>query len=355
MATRRWPWFLLPTTLLGGPALAAEVCDLPPRYGLTQAAIAIVRVACNEHRLWMRPFIDSDGRVASLTITEAERGNLADHGLIAWQRVASYWRDGGTLAGIGGRDGAHSCMALDGSRYTETDCRAFLVDTPWSAAFVSWVMTQAGLAGFSRSARHIDYIRTAYHDGGSGPYRFTDPALEKPAPGDLLCLVRGRSDAVGFAGLKEALGSGGAIAWKSHCDIVIATNVGGDRTAYLIGGNVLNTVMMREMKLDRAGRLILPAPPAAADAGEDDVIQQPDCSPANASRCDFNRRDWAALLKLNPGATLAPTLPPAMPAMPEAPAAPTTPTPMPPGFPRVVPPRPTQPPKTDDTDTPAPL
>lgn len=47
------------------------------------------------------PFIDSKGKLASLGVTEAESASLADDGMIAWQRVAGYWRDSGTLASMG--------------------------------------------------------------------------------------------------------------------------------------------------------------------------------------------------------------------------------------------------------------
>ncbi len=338
MAAKAWPWMCLLLAGVGSHAAAAEVCDLPARYGQSAAATAIVRSACNEHRLWMRPFIDAKGRVASLSITEAERSYLADHGVVAWQRVVGYWRDSGTLGPMGTIDGARSCMALDGTRYTESDCRAFLVDNPWSAAFISWVMTQAGLSGFNRSPRHIDYIRAAYHDGGSGPYQFTDPATEKPEPGDLLCMLRGRDAALGYAGLRAALGGAGAMAWQSHCDVVVAANVGGDRTLYLIGGNVLNTVMMRKMPLDRAGRLELPPPQASTQQQDDENLGvSRDCTPAREELCDFNRRDWATLLKLRPNAIVtAPASAAPLPAPTSQPQA------MPPGFPRVVPPRPAQ-------------
>ncbi len=36
-------------------ARALEVCDMPPRYGVGPVATAIVRIACDEHRLWYRP------------------------------------------------------------------------------------------------------------------------------------------------------------------------------------------------------------------------------------------------------------------------------------------------------------
>ena len=326
--------------LAAGRAGAAEICNLPPRYGLSAAAMEIVRIACAEHRAWGQPFIDTQGRVASLSITEAERGPLGYGEQPAWSRVATYWRESGLLYSVSDRPGARSCQIPDGSRWSEVDCRAFLVDTPWSAAFVSWVMTRAGLAGFASSARHMDYIRAAYRAQDGDPYTFTDPENSKPEPGDLLCLLRGRDDVIGFAGLGAALARNATQGWPSHCDIVIAANVGGDRTLYLIGGNVFNTVMMRKLPLDRTGRLVLPRPLATGDGSEDGIGVALDCSPANESQCDLNRRDWAALLKLRPNARLVVAPPPlAVPTVtPSAPSA----TPMPPGFPRVVPPRPVQ-------------
>jgi len=326
--------------LAAGRAGAAEICNLPPRYGTSAAAIAIVRTACAEHRAWNQPFIDTQGRVASLSITEAERSPLGYGEQPAWSRVAGYWRESGLLSSVGDRPGARSCQFPDGSRWSEVDCRAFLIDTPWSAAFVSWVMTRAGLARFRSSARHMDYIRAAFLAQEGDPYTFTDPENSKPEPGDLLCLLRGRDDVLGYAGLSAALARNGTTGWPSHCDIVIAANVGGDRTLYLIGGNVFNTVMMRKLPLDRTGRLVLPRPLATGDGSEDGIGVALNCSPANESQCDLNRRDWVALLKLRPMALLVVPPPQSVPTT-VTPATPTT-TPMPPGFPRVVPPRPVQ-------------
>ncbi|WP_369348699.1 DUF2272 domain-containing protein [Stenotrophomonas sp. JAG2] len=326
-------------------AAAAEVCDVPPRFGLSPLAINIVKTACNEHRLWYRPFIDRDGRAASLSVTEAEDVHLADNGLVAWQRVVGYWRQSGTLSPMGSQPGASSCMAPPGTRYTDTDCRAFLVDNPWSAAFISWVMTRASVPGFTRSPRHIDYIRPAYQN--SGPYRMTDPAQEKPAPGDLLCYLRDRRETLSYSGLVQSLGSGAVTHWKSHCEVVIAANMGGDRTLYLIGGNVMNTVALRKLSLDRSGRVELP--PAKASAGDGVDLG---CTPGREEECSFNRQDWAALLKLVatapatmpmdapvPGDMPAPgTMTPPM-TTPRDPRAPTT-------TPTVVPPRPQVPQST---------
>jgi hypothetical protein len=221
--------------------------------------------------------------------------HLADNGLIAWQRVAGYWRESGTLSPMGAIPGATSCMQPAGNRYTDSDCRAFLIDNPWSAAFISWVMTRAGVPGFNRSPRHIDYIRAAYQRGANAsPYRLADPANEKPAPGDMLCFLRDRSTSLNHAGLIQALGSGRAGNWKSHCEVVIGANVGGDRTLYLVGGNVANTVAMRKLTLDRTGMIELPKPSQAAA----DAVVEAGCSPGHEEECNLNRQDWAALLKL---------------------------------------------------------
>jgi len=231
-------------------------------------------------------------------------------------------------------------MAPPGTRYTDTDCRAFLIDNPWSAAFISWVMTRASVPGFTRSPRHIDYIRAAFQN--SGPYRMADPAQEKPAPGDLLCYLRDRRETLSYSGLVQSLSNGSVTHWKSHCEVVIAANMGGDRTLYLIGGNVMNTLAMRKLSLDRSGRIELPPAKATASDGMD-----LGCTPGREEECSFNRQDWAALLKLvatapapMPTVTPDPVTPPAAGAGATAPpmASPASQAPM--RAPTVVPPRP---------------
>lgn len=328
---------------LAGTAKASgvEVCDVPPRYGVEPTAAAIVRTACQEHRLWLRPFIETDGRLASLGVTEAERARLYDEVTPAWQRVAQYWRESGTLSSMaaGGTPGAASCMYPGGSRVVDNDCRAFLVDNPWSAAFISWVMVRAPLPGFGGSPRHLDYIARAWRSPGSSPYLYADPFTAKPAPGDMLCFLRAGDHGLGPAGLRAALSGEGRMPSRSHCEIVVAANTGGDRTLYLLGGNVLNAVVMRKLPLDRAGRLepaalgmsTLGAPGTASAPGasrgpagstplgagtqaasgdaattEDSAtpINAAACRPGYADACSFNRRDWAVLLKLKPQAQL---------------------------------------------------
>ncbi|TKA19768.1 hypothetical protein TN51_00025, partial [Xanthomonas euvesicatoria pv. citrumelonis] len=80
------------------------------------------------------------------------------------------------------------------------------------------------------------------------------------------------------------------------------------------------------------------------DQNEDSLGIASECTPAHEDLCDFNRRDWAALLKLRPDAAMV--APPPTAPLPTPDTTPTEQT-MPPGFPRVVPPRPqTQPAQT---------
>ncbi len=290
----------LPALAMARPAAAVDACDIPPRYGVEATAASIVRTACQEHRLWLRPFIDRDGRLASLAVTEAERAQLDDGSTPAWQQVARYWRESGTLSVMGATPGADSCMAVPGERFRDSDCRAFLVDNPWSAAFISWVMRRAGVSGFLASPRHMDYIAHAWRQPERSPYTYADPFTGKPAPGDLLCFLRAADEGRGADGLHAALSGQGSMPRQSHCEVVIAANPGGDRTLHLVGGNTLNAVVMRQLPLERDGRLARATASGVADAG---------CGPGLPGACSFNRRDWAVLLKLKPQSQLGPSLP----------------------------------------------
>src|SRR3546814_14190993 len=76
------------------------------------------------------------------------------------------------------------------NRYVSPSCRAFVIDTPWSATFVSWVMRRAQVPGFNGSASHVNYVRDAYRDPSGNAYQVANPASARPQPGDLLCYVR---------------------------------------------------------------------------------------------------------------------------------------------------------------------
>lgn len=175
--------------LLMAPAAAADPCPyLRASLSAPDAATRIAAVACEEHQAWYRPFIDIEGRLAEATVREAETTRLAN-GQPVWLRVTDYWRGSGQLGRLAQRPGASECMRASDLAPAPA-CRTFVIDTPWSAAFVSWVMRRAALPGFNGSASHVDYVRAAYRDPEGSAYRIVDPRagcgaqLRLQRPGD---------------------------------------------------------------------------------------------------------------------------------------------------------------------------
>lgn len=280
------------------PSLAADPCPLlrmqkaSPDYATRVAAYA-----CDENQYWHRPFIDADGRVGGLNVYEAETSQLAD-GEQAWRRVASYWNDSGLLASASARPGASECAYARTAQYPSPSCRSFIIDTPWSAAFVSWVMRRAGLPGFDGSASHVSYVRDAYREPADNAYQVQDPRTGRPARGDLLCSVRSSSRLYGFSDLATLLSMPNNDGLAMHCDIVVGLTPG--KMAYLVGGNVQQAVTLRMLRL---------APNGYFDNLPTRTASDPPCTPDQPDNCDSNRSSWAVMLKLRPAAELA-TLPP---------------------------------------------
>ena len=263
-------WLLVPASwlVLATSAHATDPCPaLRTQANAADVATRIAAVACQEHSIWFRPFIDADGHAGTTAVYEAESTRLAD-GSQAWRRVAAYWDD----------------SDLAGYCHQQATCRDFIIDTPWSAAFVSWVMRRAGLVGFRRSASHVDFVRMAWQQPTQGPYQLQSPRGARPAAGDLLCYVRVAQRVLGYENLADNLVSG----LPMHCDIVVAATPG--ELAYLVGGNVQQSVTMRMLRLDAQGRF--------ADLPQRTALDPP-CSPDAPLLCNANRQDWVALLKLN--------------------------------------------------------
>ncbi|QSX77719.1 DUF2272 domain-containing protein [Agrilutibacter solisilvae] len=271
-------------------AAAASPCQRAPGAPDTYAS-RIAALACAENQLWFGPFIDVNGRLARMSVSEAEKLRLSDGATPAWRRVADYWKGSGMLWQMSGYPGAADCSAGEsGAPMQMASCRAFLVDTPWSAVFVTYVMNRAGVPGFLGSASHIDYVRAAFHNPAAGPYSFADPDTTPASPGDMLCFSRTRAT-YGYPGMRSMLAANDGAGLAMHCDIVVAASPGGDHRLYLVGGNVLQGVTMRVLNLNRQG---LPWGLPRRTGGESE------CRPDNEDACNFNRQDWVALLKLNP-------------------------------------------------------
>jgi hypothetical protein len=125
---------------------------------------------------------------------------------------------------------------------------------PWSAAFVSWVMCEAGLGDmrqFQRSIAHRDYIdqaiRTADGQNLYGAYNAFDPGARPIEPGDLLCDVL-TSARFQYRTVEDRRRDMGSYA-PAHCDIVV--KVAADRIL-VIGGNILGAVTLAVWPTERA-------------------------------------------------------------------------------------------------------
>ena len=277
-----------------GEAWAADPCT--PATPATTWGQRVAAAACAEHRLWYAPFLDGAGRLASTTVSEAENSKLQDRTTPAWRRVVDYWKATGLLWSMGARPGANECSTAAIDQWPgSAACRAFVIDTPWSAVFVSFAYVRAGVPGFAPSASHVDFVHQALRGDAASPLRYADPDAEAPAVGDLLCFTRGLSAPMGAPAFRAQLQrDGGALAM--HCDVVVAA----DRASgalYTVGGNVLQGVTMRTLRVNRSGALWgLPRKTSTPV----------DCRPGSDRACTFNRQDWVALLKLEPKAAPPP-------------------------------------------------
>lgn len=127
-----------------------------------------------------------------------------------------------------------------GSDWTGLD-----VDKPWSAAFISWVMANAGVPAdeMPASATHAGYLRAAIKGGGAH-WQPHPPGDYAPRAGDLICATRAGQKIERF----DDIPAGATL----HCDIVVMTGVG---RLWSIGGNVRNSVTRTERPIDENGHL----------------------------------------------------------------------------------------------------
>ncbi len=128
---------------------------------------------------------------------------------------------------------------------------------PWSAAFVSYVMREAGLPRglFEPNANHWVYVRQSIWRAARPGAVFQPEPVEHyaPQPGDLICKTRAGVAAPAFdAVLRDPYLLRGL---PMHCDIVVANDGAPDGIIEGIGGNVLNSVS-KSLIPARDGRLV---------------------------------------------------------------------------------------------------
>jgi hypothetical protein len=171
-------------------------------------------------------------------------------------RVLAYWRavdDEGRAAIDRNRGRYAALLGLPGTP------GALWGEPAWSAAFVSYVLRNAGVdqREFPSSAAHAFYIDGMLADAmaypAQAPFVPRDIGAYAPQPGDLVCADRSRRP---LAGWRERLAERGQFR-PMHCDIVVAAGGG---SVQAVGGNIADAVTLSVFGTDAAGRLVARAP-----------------------------------------------------------------------------------------------
>ena len=315
---------------VGAAADTASTClQTATQIHAPARAIALAAAAQQELHAFGDQTLDAEGRLVVAGNSEAEdtRAGLGDRP--PWQRVLGYWeavdpQDGllpsqvrfgawrpadrrllvqaigqaseARLQGLGvGPDQGLTSAEVRALQVAVN--RVAVIDTPWSAAFISWLARQAGLGAdeFVFSEAHADYAGAAWQAGaaeaaGASPsfaMRACDITRTPPRVGDLVCQARGaRAGLDTFERIGEVLAtrSTGGSPLPMHCDAVVAVDAQGFDA---VGGNVLQSVTQR--RLDFApGTSVLDASYRA----EGCTVGTPGCVDRHLSR-----QPWSLLLQ----------------------------------------------------------
>jgi len=328
------------------------ICNVSAAKAPTELGQRIAQTAIDEFTRFGGHQIDSDGRLFRFGLTEAEHeeddgGNpRALLGHFGWWQVMKYWRglfgDDPTskLEVRGYRDASASthdtqeAVLLRSSAaqllrlaegvsdpdmreiLRETALRAAIIDTSWSAAFISHVIRQSGVApnGFQFANAHRVYIYDAFavsaaelkNDASDGIYRAC-PLTTRPRAGDLICqqreseLADASDEAVRGRVRAELDGSVQARSVRrTHCEVVAHVDKAAHKV-YTIGGNVNQAITARKMNLRR--NLTFSASQKGNCGGPSHwSLPQPAGHPPHApglfKNCSLNDKKWFVLLQL---------------------------------------------------------
>ena len=318
---------LLFSSAVASPASAC--LDTATQAASPARALALGAAARTEHHAFGSQTLDDEGRLISSGNSEGEDVHSRGGSPAPWQRVLGYWQavdpqDGrlpslvrfgalrpadrqllrqalnqATAAHLQGL-GVGPDQGLESSelRAVETALdRVAVIDTPWSAAFISWLARQAGLGAgeFVFSEAHVDYAGAAWQAGADEaagrPTRYAMRACDitrtPPRVGDLVCQTRGAEAGLdSFEKIGEVLATrptgGGAL--PMHCDAVVSVDATGFEA---IGGNVLQSVTRRRFDFAPGTTLLDPSYLASGC-----TVGAPGCIDRHMSR-----EPWSLLLQ----------------------------------------------------------
>jgi hypothetical protein len=322
----------------------------------------IAQTAIDEFTRFGGHRIDADGRLFRFGLTEAEHeeedggARQARLDRLGWWQVMKYWQalfgddTNSKLEVRGYRDASTSTQDTQVAALLRTNAarllglaesvsdpgeremlreaalRSAIVDTSWSAAFVSYVMRQSGVAAsaFRSANAHSVYIYDAFaaslaepaNAAGEWLYRACPLATTRPRAGDLICNQREPAFAdAGEEAVRERIradlsGGAGGVARsirRTHCEVVAHVDAQA-RKLYTIGGNVNQAVAARKLNLRAdlkfsaaqkgrcggAGHWTLPQ--GAVETPQGAAPAPPASSPAH--KCSLNDKKWFVLLQV---------------------------------------------------------
>ena len=193
--------------------------------------------------------------------------------------------------------------------------RAAIIDTSWSAAFVSYVIRQSGVApnAFRFANAHRVYIYDAFaasaaelaNEASERLYRAC-PLATRPRAGDLIChqreaaLADASDEAVRERIRAELAGSADARSVRrTHCEVVAHVDARA-RKVYTIGGNVNQAVTARKLNLRRGLKFSAVAKGPLRRRGPMDLAaaRGPRAARPGTVKCSLNDKKWFVLLQL---------------------------------------------------------
>jgi hypothetical protein len=293
--------------------------------------------------------IDSTGRLFHFGLTEAEheeddggdRPSRLDH--LGWWQVMRYWRalyasdPTDKIEVRGYRDASTSTQetqnadvlrpsaadllhAVEGVAdpairvvLREAILRGAISDTPWSAAFISYVVRQAGAGpdSFKFANAHRIYIYDAFaasqaeqtNEAGDRIYRACPLTTTKPRAGDMVCqqrepsLVDASEESVREKIRADLAGGGTPSIRRTHCEVVAFVDEPA-RKLYSIGGNVNQAVTARKLNLRRNMKFSASQKGYCGGPGHWTLPQPSAETPHGPEKCSLNDRKWFVLLQV---------------------------------------------------------
>jgi len=124
---------------------------------------------------------------------------------------------------------------------------------PWSAAFISFVVRQAGGEdGFRYAQAHCHYVQDFISGRPDAVYEAMHPDSYAPQPGDIVHYGRGSAKQLDFSAARSTYLAD--TFYSSHSDFVISVDPSAGE-GFTIGGNVRNSVFRKRIRLKSSGLL----------------------------------------------------------------------------------------------------